>query len=73
MSGLKRGEERIFRICETDGRLAAWREVAGLVRCADCRHSDETPEGGMLACDKARRRVPRDGYCHLGERETYGK
>ncbi|MEC4272939.1 hypothetical protein VJ923_07195 [Adlercreutzia sp. R25] len=39
-----------------------------LVRCGDCNWADETPEGGMPKCGKLHRRVPRDGYCHMGER-----
>lgn len=41
-----------------------------IVPCSECRHSDEMPEGGMPKCGKLHKRVPRDGYCHLGERMT---
>lgn len=68
MTDFIRGRELIMRVTEIDSERASLVDEGELVRCRDCRHSDETPEGGMPVCDKLHRRVPSDGYCHLGER-----
>lgn len=70
MSNCKRGDERIMRVTEVNRGQTTWVRVGDLVRCGDCVWADEMPEGGMPKCGKLHKRVPRDGYCHLGERMT---
>ena len=36
MSDYKRGDERIMRVTEVNGRQTTWVRVGDLVRCEDC-------------------------------------
>lgn len=43
-----------------------------LVRCRDCANCATTSDGSGPYCSHWSRRVPWDGYCHLGERSSDG-
>lgn len=54
-------------ITETEGYGEPWRFVRELVRCEDCANLAEASDGTRY-CAHWSRRVPLDGFCHLGER-----
>lgn len=70
MSDYKRGDERIWRVCDIDGQRASWREVGEIVRCKDCAHGTLASLNGVLVVECAVTRMYRDpgGYCNLSER-----
>lgn len=65
----EREREAIWRVYDIDGGRSSWREVGSLVRCRDCvNHRLSSDEGGPC-CAHWWRRVPWDGYCHMGEKK----
>lgn len=68
MTEYKRGDERIWRVCDVDGPRTSWREVGEIVRCRDCVNCALASDGSAPYCAHWGRRVPNAGYCHLGER-----
>lgn len=68
MTEYKRGDERIWRVCDVDGPRTSWREAGEIVRCKDCVVL-VTDSGGSHCCAHWGRRVPLDGFCHLGEKQ----
>lgn len=71
MTDCKRGDERIMRVTEVNCGRTTWVRVGGLVRCMDCANL-AVSEDGTRWCSHWSRKVPLDGYCHLGERRGHG-
>lgn len=68
MSGARprRGDERIWRVTEVDGEHTHWRDLGRLVRCVDCANLAVGDDGSRW-CSHWDKKVPVDGFCHLGE------
>ena len=65
----RRGDEAVWRVAEVDAGTLAWREVQPLVRCGDCANLAVASDGTVY-CNWWGRKVPPDGYCHNGEKES---
>lgn len=67
MTDYRRGDERIMRCTEVNCGRSTWVRESYLVRCRDCANL-AVAAGGARYCAHWSRKVPMDGYCHLGER-----
>ena len=70
MTDYKRGEERIWRVCDVDGPRMSCREAGEIVRCRDCVNCAMASDGSGTYCAHWGHRVPLGGFCHLGERRN---
>lgn len=61
-----KGEERIWAACDKVGDMASWRPLEKVVRCRDCVSLSEARDGSAY-CGRWCRKVPTDGFCHMGE------
>lgn len=66
---IKRGNEAIWRVVETSVGVLSWRNVHALVRCRDCQNLAVAKDGSIY-CNWWGRKVPLDGYCHNGKKES---
>lgn len=64
----KIGEERVMRYAGVEYSEERWIDEGELVRCRDCWNMAVATDGSRY-CAHWSRRVPLDGFCHLGERE----
>lgn len=63
MIDAKRGDERIMRVAEVNGRQTTWVRVGDLVRCEDCVNWNTMADGATEANIRWRKDADGDRWC----------